>query len=140
MSAEQNRAALQRYLESSHSDLSMMADSVIFTNMATGEEHVGPDAVREMLDFVYHGAFEGRAETRNLIVDGDRAVLEATFVGTHKGDFAGVAATGREVRVPLAVIYDMKDGRITRGRVYFEVPAFLAQVAAATQPGQGAIR
>lgn len=134
MSADQNRVALQRYLDSNHQDLSMMADSVIFTNMATGEEHVGPDAVREMLEFVYHGAFEGRAETRNLIVDGDRAVLEATFVGTHKGDFAGVPATGREVRVPLAVIYDMKDGSITRGRIYFEVPAFLAQVATATTP------
>ncbi len=128
MSAIQNRVALQRYLDSNHQDLSMMADSAIFTNMATGEEHVGREAVREMLEFVYHGAFEGHAETRNLIVDGDRAVLEATFVGTHKGDFAGVPPTGREVRVPLAVIYDMKDGMITRGRIYFEVPAFLAQV------------
>ena len=133
MSAEQNRAALTRYLESNHSDLTMMAEDVIFTNMATGEEHSGREAVREMLEFVYHGAFEGHAETRNLIVDGDRAVLEATFVGVHKGDFAGVSATGREVRVPLAVIYDMKAGKITRGRVYFEVPAFLAQVAGATQ-------
>lgn len=128
MSAQPNRAALTRYLESNHSDLTMMAEDVIFTNMATGEEHAGREAVREMLEFVYHGAFEGHAETRNLIVDGDRAVLEATFVGTHKGDFAGVPATGREVRVPLAVIYDMKDGMITRGRIYFEVPAFLAQV------------
>ena len=42
-------------------------------------------------------------------------------------------ATGREVRVPLAVIYDMKDGLIVRGRVYFEVPAFLAQVAQVAQ-------
>lgn len=140
MSTATNRAALQKYLESGHTDLSMMAQDVIFTNMATGEEHVGPEAVREMLEFVYHGAFEAHAETRNLIVEGNRAVLEATFVGTHKGDFAGVPATGREVRVPLAVIYDMKDGTITRGRVYFEVPAFLAQVAAATQPEEGATR
>lgn len=135
MPQQQNRAALMRYLESGHRDLSMMADDVIFTNMATGEENAGREAVREMLEFVYHGAFEGHADTRNLIVDGDRAVLEATFVGTHKGEFAGVPATGREVRVPLAVIYDMKDGMITRGRVYFEVPAFLAQVRAEAATG-----
>lgn len=135
MPQQQNRAALMRYLESGHRDLSMMADDVIFTNMATGEEHAGREAVREMLEFVYHGAFEGHADTRNLIVDGDRAVLEATFVGTHKGEFAGAPATGREVRVPLAVIYDMKDGMITRGRVYFEVPAFLAQVRAEAATG-----
>lgn len=131
MSDQQTREALTRYLESNHQDLSMMTDSVIFTNMATGEEHIGREAVREMLDFVYRVAFDGHAETRNLIVENDRAVLEATFVGIHKGAFAGVPATGREVRVPLAVIYDMKDGRIDRGRVYFEVPAFLAQAASA---------
>lgn len=134
MPAEQNRAALTRYLESNHQDLSMMAENVIFTNMATGEEHAGRHAVREMLDFVYHVAFDGHAEARNVIVEGDRAVLEATFVGTHIGDFAGVSATGREVRVPLAVIYDLENGTITRGRVYFEVPAFLAQVAPVTNP------
>jgi predicted ester cyclase len=52
-------------------------------------------------------------------------------VGTHLGEFAGVPATGRQVRVPLAVAYDLEAGRITRGRVYFEIPAFLAQVTAA---------
>ena len=133
MSDQRNREALTRYLASNHEELSMMADDVIFTNMATGDEHTGREAVREMLHFMYHVAFDGHAETRNLIVENDRAVLEATFVGTHKGPFAGVPATGREVRVPLAVIYDMKDGLIVRGRVYFEVPAFLAQVAQVAQ-------
>lgn len=137
MSEHRNREALTRYLESNHQDLSTMTESVIFTNMATGEEHTGREAVREMLDFVYRVAFEGHGETRNLIVENDRAVLEATFVGTHKGAFAGVPATGREVRVPLAVIYDMKDGLIDRGRVYFEVPAFLAQVAPAAEVARG---
>lgn len=42
----------------------------------------------------------------------------------------GMAATGKEVRVPLCVVYDLRDGRIAAGRVYFEVPALLAQ------PGQ----
>ena len=125
-----NREALTRYLESSHADLSMMAENVIFTHMATGEEHAGREAVRAMLDFVYHQAFDGRAETANLLVDGDHAVLEGTFVGRHIGEFAGVPATDREVRVPLAVVYDFRDGQIVRGRVYFEVPAFLAQVGA----------
>ena len=46
------------------------------------------------------------------------------------GKFAGVPATGKEVRVPFAVHYDLADGLIVAGRVYFEVPVFLAQVGA----------
>lgn len=39
-------------------------------------------------------------------------------------------ATGKDVQVPLAIHYDLRDGEIVAGRVYFEVPAFLVQVGA----------
>lgn len=132
MSLARTREAMERYISSAHSDLSMMAEDVVFTTMATGEEHRGVDGVRRMLNHVYHEAFDAHAETRNLICAEDRAVLEGTFVGTHKGTFAGIPATGREVRVPLCVVYDLKDGRITHGRVYLEVPVMLRQLGVAT--------
>jgi predicted ester cyclase len=81
-----------------------------------------------MLDYVYHQAFDASAETRNRIYGEDHAVLEGYFVGKHIGAFAGVAATGRQVRVPLCVVYDLEDGQIIRGRVYLEVPAMMRQL------------
>ena len=51
-------------------------------------------------------------------------------MGKHIGTFAGVEATGRQVRVPLCVVYDLEDGRIVRGRVYLEVPAMMQQLGA----------
>src|SRR5215213_2203165 len=41
MSLEGTREAVTKYLDSEHSDTSMMADDVVFTIMATGEEHRG---------------------------------------------------------------------------------------------------
>ncbi len=125
---EVSKATITRYLESDHADLSMMADDVVFTNMATGETHTGPDEIAAMLHFVYHVAFDASAEIRNLIVDDNRAVLEAEIVGTHIGEFAGVPATNKPVRIPLCVVYDLDNGMITHGRIYFEVPAFMAQI------------
>jgi steroid delta-isomerase-like uncharacterized protein len=131
MSIEQTREAMTRYLDSGHTDLSMMADDVVFTNMASGEEHRGVDGVRRMLDYVYHTAFDATAETRNRIYADRQAVLEADLVGTHIGTFAGIPATRRSVRVPLCVVYDLEDGRIKRGRVYLEMPVLLRQLGAA---------
>jgi steroid delta-isomerase-like uncharacterized protein len=131
MSIESAREAMSRYLKSDHSDLSMMAPDVVFTNMATGDEHRGVDALRGMLNYVYHVAFDARAETKNVIVTEKNAVLEADFVGKHIGEFAGVPATGKTVRVPLCVVYDLEGDKITRGRIYWEVPAFLKQVGPA---------
>jgi steroid delta-isomerase-like uncharacterized protein len=135
--ANGTREMLTRYLDSGHADLSMMADDVIFTTMATGEEHIGQDAVRRMLHYMYHVAFDALAVTRTLVADESHAVLEAVFVGRHIGEFAGVPATGRDVRVPFCVVYDIANGAIRRGRVYFEMPVLLEQLgairAAATQ-------
>jgi steroid delta-isomerase-like uncharacterized protein len=129
MSVERTREVVSRYVDSNHSDLSMMAPDVVFTNMATGDEHRGVEALAGMLHYIYHVAFDAHAETTNLIFADGKAVLEADFVGTHIGEFAGVPATGTHVRVPLCVVYDLEGDRIKRGRVYFEVPAFLKQVS-----------
>jgi len=128
MSTDSTRDVVTRYVESQHTDLSMMADDVVFTTMATGEEHRGPDGVRAMLQYVYHTAFDAHAETRNMIFADGKAVLEADFVGRHIGEFAGVAATNKVVRVPLCVVYDVENDKIKRGRVYFEIPALMAQL------------
>ena len=128
MSVDSTREVITRYVESDHADLSVMAADVVFTNMATGEESRGSDGVRAMLDHVYHTAFDAHAESRNMIFADGRAVLEADFVGRHIGEFAGVAATNKEVRVPLCVVYDLENDKIKRGRVYFEVPALMKQL------------
>lgn len=124
----ETKAAMMRYLDSEHEDLSMLAEDVLFINMATGDKHTGPAEVRELLDYVYHIAFDAKAEKRNLIIEGNHAVLEADIVGTHKGEFAGVPATNKQVRIPLCVVYDLENGMIKQARIYFEVQAFLTQV------------
>ena len=126
MSIERTREVMNRYWDSNHSDLSMLADDVVFTHMSTGDQHRGPEAVRRMLEYMYHTAFNARAEPRNRIYAEDHAVVEGEFVGTHIGEFGGVPATGRSVRVPLCVIYDLSGGRITQGRVYLD-PGMLAR-------------
>ena len=102
MSVQRTRDAVERYLNSAHTDLSMMADDVVFTTMATGDEHRGVEGVRRMLRYVYHEAFEAKAETRNRIYAENNAVLEGDFVGKHIGTFAGIEATGR---YPTAVLW-----------------------------------
>ena len=128
MSRESTRSVMMKYFESEHSDVSMMAEDVVFTDMTTGQEHHGPDGVLQMLNYFYHIAFDATAETRNMIFDEENAVVEGTFIGKHIGEFAGIPATGKEVRVPLTVVYDVANGRISRGRIYLIVPVLMQQI------------
>ena len=130
MSLDETSEVMERYIAAEHGDVSTMADDVVFRVMATGDEHRTPAGVLAMLGYFYHGAFEATAATHKVVFGPGSAVLEADFVGRHIGEFAGVPATGKDVRVPLCVCYDLRGGKIAEGRIYFEIPAFLAQVAA----------
>ncbi len=128
MSVESTRAVIKRYMDSKHTDMSVMADDVVFTHMATGDESKGPDGVGGMLNYMYHVAFDADAETTNVMAEDGKAALEGYFVGTHIGEFAGIPATGKSVRVPLCIVYDLENDRIRRGRVYMEMPVMFAQL------------
>ena len=128
MSTESTRETMQRYLKSEHSDVGVMADDVIFTIMSTGAEHRGREGVMAMLNYFYRVAFDATAAIRVTLFGEANAMVEADFIGKHIGEFGGIPATGRTVHVPLCVVYDLDHDQITRGRVYFEMPALLQQL------------
>jgi steroid delta-isomerase-like uncharacterized protein len=132
MSIERTKEVMTQYFNSNHSDVSMMAEDVVFTVMATGQAHRGRDGVLQMLNYFYHIAFEAGAESSNLIFADGQAVWEGDFVGKHIGEFAGVPATGKQVRVPLCVVYDLENDQIKRGRIYFEMPVLFQQLQGET--------
>ena len=128
MSVESTHEVVSKYLDSDHYDLSMMAEDIVFTNMATGYETHEMENLKEILNYIYHKAFDARTESKSRIYSDSNAVFEADFVGKHIGEFAGVPATNKEVRVPLCVVYDLEVDKIKRARIYFEMPVFFDQV------------
>ena len=99
-------------------DAKYVAEDAVFKNMGTGEETKGREAIAGMLQYIYHIAFDARAEVINMVITEDKAVLEGSFKGKHVGEFAGLAATNKEVDVPLCVSYDLENGLIKYARIY----------------------
>ena len=128
MSVESTREVLMQYFNSEHLDVSMMANDVVFTSMATGQEYHEPEGILQMLNYFYRIAFDATATLKNLVVEDQKAIAEWDFIGRHTGEFAGIPATGKDVRVPLCVAYDLEHDQIKRGRFYFEMPALLQQL------------
>ena len=50
-------------------------------------------------------------------------------MGTHSGEFGGLAATGRAVRVPYSVVYDLRGDRISALRIYFPMSLLMEQMS-----------
>jgi predicted ester cyclase len=78
----------------------------------------GRDAVEAFIRGAHEQAFDAHPEIKRLIVEDDQAAVEAVFIGRHIGEFAGIPATGKEVRVPYTAFYGLEDGQINSLRLY----------------------
>ena len=94
MSIESTQKVIEAYFAADHGDTSMLADDIVFTDMASGNESHGPEKVLGMLNWFYHVAFEATPETSQMIFSDGHAVWEGFVSGKHVGEFAGIAATG----------------------------------------------
>ena len=128
MATSKSREVMDGLFGAEEWDGQTLAEDVIFTLLATGDTARGPEAVREMLEELAHGAFDARAESRNMLLDDGHAVWEGHLIGKHIGEFAGIPATGKEVCVPLCGVYDLAEDEIRRARMYLEMPVLRQQL------------
>jgi predicted ester cyclase len=125
------RQVMQDYLDSlvKRADFTFyFTDDVVATFEGTDQRAVGREASGQLIRYVHEGAFDARMELKNLLVDEGKAAIEADFVGTHIAEFAGIQATGRAVRVPYSVVYDLRDDRISGLRIYFPMSLLMEQL------------
>jgi len=67
----------------------------------------------ERLERQFSAAFPDAHHTiDDLIAEGDRVVLRTTARATHRGNFEGIAPTGRSVEFTGIVVYRVQNGRI----------------------------
>lgn len=131
MSVESTRKVMEQYWNSAHGNLEVLADDVVYTIMATGDEARTPEGIQQLLNFFYQVAFDATTEDEQTLIGDGKAMFEGYVVGKHTGEFAGIRASGKQIRVPICVVYDLKDDKIHRARIYFEVPVLMQQVGAA---------
>jgi predicted ester cyclase len=107
-----------------------LAEDARFSIEGTDQSGTGRDTVEQTIRFLHEIAFDASPELKNLIVEGDKAAIEADFVGVHIGDFAGLPPTGRSVRVPYSVVYDLEGDTIKALRIYMPMQSLLEQLGA----------
>lgn len=125
---EQTRQVLETYWK--NHDPKYVAEDAVFTMLPTGEVIRGRDAIAKHLDNFYHGSFTAHAEVVSSIFDENKGLLEALVIGKHTGEFGGIPATGKDIRVPLAVSYELENGLIKRARIYLMANVLFDQIRA----------
>lgn len=72
----------------------------------------------------------------DTIAERDRVVVRGTWNGTHEGEFMGIPATGRRVRVSQIDITRCADGRMVEHWGQFDALGLMQQLGVVPPPGQ----
>ncbi len=92
----------------------MVAREILHTDFvfrgSLGPEHHGPDGFIEYLRAVRRSLPDFICNIQDIITEENRAVAKMEFVGTHGGEFYGVAATGKQI-VWAGAAFFTTDGR-----------------------------
>lgn len=89
---------------------------------------MGWDAWREQLRALYAGFPDGRHVHEELLVVGSHGVSRCRFVGTHTGEYLGVAPTGRRVSVAAIHIDRFQGDLLVAHRGQLDVYGLLQQL------------
>ena len=108
--------------------LATLCAEPLYVIMATGQEHRGPAAVAAF----YTGLFESMPDVtfdlQEVFIGESGVVEESVLVGTHTGNLFGLPPTGRPIRLPLTIVFPMKDGAILGERMYFDMDSLQRQL------------
>jgi predicted ester cyclase len=70
----------------------------------------------------------------DLVADGDKVAVRATFRGKQADTFQGIPATGRDVNISLMLIYRIANGRIVEHWMNADSLSLLQQLGAIPAP------
>jgi len=72
----------------------------------------GPQAFRDYYAGIRSAVPDARYEVDDLIAEGDKVVVRWRLLGTHMGDFGGIAPTGRPIVLKGIAIYRVDHGKV----------------------------
>jgi predicted ester cyclase len=116
----ENRATLERALEhfnrgfgdpaAAEPYFELYDPDAAIRGLAPGVEDVS--GARGFYHQVWTGIPDGRLELHELVAEGDLVACRVTIDGTHGGELAGVAPTGRPLHLEAITILRFLDGRV----------------------------
>lgn len=111
--------------------LATLTEDCVFDDRGLGRVWHGRGGARDYYRMWWE-AFGIRPETtaRHAARE-DLLVVETDFVGTHVGEFLGVAPTGNDVSVPIVIFVGFRDGLLSGERFYWNPADLMSQIGVA---------
>ena len=137
MSTETNKQVARSFLKSAD-DVDFEAWRAIASPDLVASANGGDAMDREQFEGMVRGILAGFSNGRHIIesqvAEGDRVATRLTWTALHTGEFNGVPASNRPVRIAGDAFDRIEDGRLVEHHAQFDLMALMVQVGAVPVP------
>ena len=142
MSTEENKAILHHEMEEVWNKGNMavvdelVASSFVLNDPSQPTEVRGPEGLKQYVT-AFRMAFPDLHVTfEDMVAEGDKVASRITLRGTHKGELAGIPATGKQVTITGISIDRLEAGKFVETFVIADVLGMMQQLGVVPSPGQ----
>lgn len=97
---------------------------------------IGPEAYGRQVSRFVRGFPDLRFAIEETVVEKDKVVARWNISGTHKGEFMGIAATGKKVSIDGITIHQIVGGTIMDSYSSWDALGVMQQLGVVPAPGQ----
>jgi steroid delta-isomerase-like uncharacterized protein len=136
---ERNKAAALRFanevLSQHNLDVlpELVVENFIEQNPPPGQGQ-GREGLKEFLSAMFAAFPDLQWTPQELVAEGDRVATWSIWTGTHRSEFFGVPATGRQVSVEAWTIDYFRDGMMVESRIIMNIMALMQQLGVIPEP------
>lgn len=142
MSVEENKAIISHFYEEMEDKGNLdVVEEILATNCVlhfpSGVDVRGPEGYKEYLAPFLTALPDLKHVIEDMIAEGDKVVARFTVRGTYKGEFMGIAPTGKQVVFTSITIYCIVKGKFVEVWVDYDALGLMQQIGAVPPIGQG---
>lgn len=141
MSTEDNKALIQRSYNEFFNTGNLALIDQLHSNDYVG--HVigllpiqGLEALKQLTSSYFRAFPDLHITLEDMIAEGDKVMTRVSWRGTHKGEFIGIPATGKQVTVTGMYEYRIADGKIAEWWDYSDDLGLMQQLGVVPALGQ----
>jgi predicted ester cyclase len=139
MSAEENKRLMRRFIEEFWNGKRMEVADELFAPHATSPNAPwappGPEGVKFFGNMMFTAFPDFRMTIDRIVASGNKVAARYVESGTHRGEFMGIAPTGKKVTWTEIGILRIEDGKVVESWFETDMLGLMQQLGAIPAPG-----
>ena len=132
MSTEQNKKIVLRIFSEGMTERKFQVFEELisenFINHSFPNSQPGPKGFKAIIQQFTSAFPDMKISVQGIIAEGETVATRGSLSGTHKGEFMGIAATGKKVRIEYVDFWKLSSGKCVENWVQMDIAGVLQQL------------